>query len=243
MPTPKAGYRDAEGNTLPGVTTILKQVDIQFLIGIANKMGLKGRETYGPKGEWERAADIGTCAHARIEAFIKGATLTPAQWCLSWTEVDLSASVVPGDVQKVAAAMDLFSASTPAYESFLKWADGREFKGRTEVGLVHSQGFGGTIDYLPEEEIFDWKTSRQLGASAVAQVCGGYGMLCEENLFVPRLYHVVRFPKEGGEAEQWTIRADSPTATAGRVMFMSLLESYKATAQIEAVNKIRMKKS
>lgn len=228
MPTPKQGYRDANGNPLPGVTTILRQVDVNFLIGAANKMGLKGREVYGPKGEWSRATDIGTCAHARIEAFIRGEAFGPEQAvCLFKYQPEQS--------------MDIFKASTPAYESFLKWADDREFKGRTEVGLVHSHGFGGTIDYLPEGEIFDWKTSKSLGASAVAQVCGGYGMLCEENLFVPKLFHVVRFPKEGGEAEQWTIPATSPTAKAGRVMFESLLTSYKATSEIEGVNAMRMR--
>lgn len=221
MPTPKHGYRDENGNPLPGVTTILRQVDVQGLIGAANKMGLKGREVYGPRGEWSRAADIGTCAHARIEAFIRGEVFGPEQ----------------------AKSPDLFEASTLAYESFLRWAEGREFNGQSEVGLVHPLGFGGTVDYIDADsgEIFDWKTSRSLGASAVAQVCGGYGMLCEENLFEPNLYHIVRFPKEGGEAEQWTIPATSPTAKAGRLMFESLLASYKATAEIEGVNAMRMK--
>lgn len=223
LPTPRQGYRDADGNPIPGVTTILKQADLGFLIGAANKMGLKGREVYGPKGEWTRAADIGTCAHARIEAFIRNERFTAAQ----------------------AESEDLFHASEAAFQAFLQWAQGRQFKGRTEVGLVSSQGFGGTIDYVDSEtcEVFDWKTSKQLGATAIAQVCGGYGMLCEESLFVPKAYHVVRFPKEGGEAEQWTVHAGTPTAKAGRVMFESLLASYKATADIEAVNKIRMKKS
>jgi len=223
MPTPRTGYKDAEGNSLPGVTTILKQVDIQFLIVAANKMGLKGREVYGPNGEWTKAEDIGTCAHVRIEAFIRGEAFWPEQ----------------------AQSTELFEASQAAYESFLAWSEGRTFTGRTEVGLVHSRGFGGTIDYIDPEtcEVYDWKTSKQLGASAIAQVCGGYGMLCEENLFTPKAYHVVRFPKEGGEAEQWTVHAGSPTAKAGRVMFESLLESYKATAQIESVNAMRRGKS
>lgn len=226
MPTPRAGYQDESGNPLPGVTTILKQMDVSFLIGAANKMGLKGREVYGPNGEWTRAADIGTCAHARIEAFIRGEAFTAEQ----------------------AQSEDLFKASQPAYESFLKWSERKEFKGKTEVGLVSSKGFGGTIDYVEGDgkEIYDWKTSKQLGASAVAQVCGGYGILVEDSTTLvnfPELYHIVRFPKEGGPAEQWTIRAGSPTATASRVLFESLLASYKATAQIEAVNKIRMAKS
>lgn len=221
MPTPKHGYLDENGNKLPGVTTILRQVDVSFLIGAANKMGLKGREIYGPRGEWSRAADIGTCAHARIEAFIRGEAFGPEQ----------------------AESPAIFEASQLAYESFLRWAEGRKFTGRTEVGLVHPSGFGGTVDYIDTEteEIFDWKTSKQLGASGIAQVCGGYGMLCEESLFVPKVYHVVRFPKEGGEADQWTIHAGSPTAKAGRVMFESLLASYKATSEIETVNAIRIK--
>lgn len=222
MPTPRQGYQDENGNPLPGVTTILRQIDVQFLIGVANKMGLKGREVYGPDGEWTRAADIGTATHARIEAHIKGGRLQSHE----------------------AQSPDLFCASSLAFESFQNWAGERFFPGRTEVGLVSSKGFGGTIDYVDEVtgEIYDWKTSKQLGAAAIAQVCGGYAMLCEERLFVPKLFHVVRFPKDGGEAEQWTIHADSPTAKAGRVMFESLLASYKATAEIEAVNKIRTKR-
>ena len=230
MPTPKQGYRDADGNSLPGVTTILRQVDVQFLIVAANKMGLKGREVYGANGEWTRAADIGTCAHARIEAFIRKEAFGPEQAIVLFK-------------YEAEQSVDLFNSSQPAFDSFLAWAGSREFMGRTEVGLVHSQGFGGTIDYLVMEgcEVYGWKTSKQLGASAIAQVCGGYSMLCEETLFVPNRYHVVRFPKEGGEAEQWTIHGGSPTAINGRVMFQSLLASYKATAEIEAVNKIRTK--
>ena len=221
MPTPRTGYRDEQGNPLPGVTTILKQMDVSFLIGAANKMGLKGREVYGPNGEWTRAADIGTCAHARIEAYIRGEAFTAEQ----------------------AQSSELFEASQPAYESFLEWAEGRVWSGSTEVGLVSERGYGGTIDYVSHEtaEIWDWKTSKQLRASAIAQVCGGYSILCEERMFVPQLYHVVRFPKEGGQAEQWTVHAGSPTAQAGRVLFESLLASYKATAEIESVNKMRLK--
>ena len=204
MPTPKEGYfRD--GVKLPGVTTVLKQKDSSGLISAANSLGRKGKFAFGKEGEWQRAADIGTATHAMIESFIQN---IPVE------EVDLSAK--------------------PAFDSFVVWAEGRKFTGKCEVGLVHPElPYGGTIDYIEEPLLFDWKTNSSLDYTEelYAQV-GAYVMLAEAHGMKIETSTIVRFPKEGGKAEELVIPTDSVKAKLGRELFLALLNAYHFRAAI-----------
>lgn len=211
MPTPKAGYRDAQGNKLPGVTTILgAHKDAGGMIWSAWDLGRQGREY---QKEWKRAADIGTCAHAKIQAFIEGATFDSS-------EHDEA----------------IRNLAEPPYQSFLRWADRRAWPGRCEVGLVSKLGFGGTLDYYEPGLILDWKTSKALYSEVWAQV-GGYSMLVEEHFGEVPNCRIVRFDKDGGDAEILEVPAKSKKAEAGRQLFLGLFEAYKAKRIIEAKEK------
>ena len=207
MPTPKAGYRDAQGNKLPGVTTILgAHKDAGGMIWSAWDLGRQGREY---QKEWKRAADIGTCVHAKIQASIERK---------------------PQEHDHEEAICNLAGAP---HASFLEWAKGRAWPGRCEIGLVHPLGYGGTLDYYEPGLILDWKSSKNLYSEVWAQVAG-YSMLIEEHFKEVPNCKVVRFPKEGGPAEELDIIAGSPKARAGKALFLGLFEAYKAKRVIEA---------
>src|SRR6185312_15860219 len=71
MPTPKAGYHLADGTRVPGTTTIIGRFkDSAGLMHWAFKQGKLGKERLYE--EAEKAADIGTLAHAMVELHIKG---------------------------------------------------------------------------------------------------------------------------------------------------------------------------
>lgn len=212
MPTPSAGYwRD--GQKLVGTTTVLRQKDSSGLISAANSVGLKGKKVYGPEGEWSRAADIGTAVHLLI------------QTCLEGAAVDLS--TVP-EVMSLAAL--------PAFESFQKWAERKTFPGKCEVGLVHPIfPFGGTIDYLDAENhlIFDWKTNSSLDyVEELYGQMGAYTLLASAHGHVIKTSTIVRFPKEGGKAEELVIDPASRRGIAGQEMFLALLDAYTQRAEI-----------
>lgn len=207
MPTPQYGYFK-DGKKIPSVTTILKQEDQSGLVAAANLLGLKGRAIYGPQGEWSKAADVGTAVHAMIQSFIEGLT------------VEYSAAAVP------------------AFKSFLEWAGHRLWLGRCEVALVHTvQDYGGTIDYLDGEGrfIMDWKTSKSFEYSEkfYGQMAG-YSMLAESHGMTIDRCTIVRFPKEGGKAEELVIETGSPKERAGRELFRYLLAAYEARQIISA---------
>lgn len=207
MPTPKAGYwRD--GHKLPGVTTILKQSDQSGLISAANAVGVKGQKVYGADGVWSLSGDIGTATHARIQAHLEH-----REWL---NEEGLSQKVV--------------QASIPPFSSFLRWAAGRQLPGECEVGLVHPElPYGGTIDYLDRGVgyIYDWKTNSSLDYldSLYGQI-GAYTMLAEAHGIGITETTIVRFPKEGGDAEELKIDPSSEKGIAGQTLFKLLLAAY-----------------
>lgn len=206
MPTPKGGYRDKDGNRIPGVTTVLgAHKDSGGLVHAAWKLGLDGLHY---REEWDKAADIGTCVHARIEAFITGKPFDQSEF---------------PDV--------VFKRSHLPYKSFLEWARGKTLEGSCEVALVHSRGFGGTIDYLGGV-LLDWKTNKAIYPDVIAQVAA-YGMLCEEHYGTVPDCIIVRFDKEGGPAEEVSIPAGSAKMEAGRKYFLGLLDAYEAKEELE----------
>lgn len=212
MPTPKAGYRDAGGNRLPGVTTILgAHKDAGGLVHAAWKLGAEGLNY---RHEWDKAAKIGTCLHARIEAFI---TKT------AFDEMEHTGGAV--------------THSKLAYESFLRWAAGKELRGSVEVPLIHPRGFGGTMDYfdLAAGEgglVLDWKSNTKIYPETFAQV-GGYALLVEAHTGKIPDCKIIRFDKTGADAEETDLPAQHPKAIAGRKLFLGLLDAYEAKKEIE----------
>ena len=70
MPTPREGYYAADGKRVPGVTTVIGRFkDSGGLIHWAWNEGKEGRDYRDTSG---KAADIGTLAHAFVEAKLMG---------------------------------------------------------------------------------------------------------------------------------------------------------------------------
>ena len=99
LASPHTTYRTADGKRVPGVTTVLGNLDKAALIPwaaglerehvLGHAIRLHGSETFeadlriaiGPdlahEGAKERAADLGTITHARIEAWLRDDELEP----------------------------------------------------------------------------------------------------------------------------------------------------------------------
>jgi len=80
-------YKNAAGVRLPGVTTVLNELNKPALIGWANRMGLEGIDS---TKFVDAAARVGTVAHARIEAYLHGLELDESN--ITPEELDLSAN-------------------------------------------------------------------------------------------------------------------------------------------------------
>lgn len=89
-----------------------------------------GKPKWFGKGESQKAADLGTIAHARIEAWLHGTTLDPS-------------------------GLDeaLYAASLAPLERFQEWWDGEGLTlVASEEQLVHPElGYGGTIDFVASD--------------------------------------------------------------------------------------------
>lgn len=116
-------YRLADGTRVPSVTTILGIVAKPALIAWANRLGLQGIDS--SKYVDERA-EQGTCAHALIEAHLKGSLAETGRF-----------------------SADTLAAAEVAYQKWLAWereADLGEIDG-SELPLVsEAMRVGGTCD-------------------------------------------------------------------------------------------------
>ena len=224
---PTMDYRDSNNEPIPGVTTILQGAEDQSgLVAAANLVGLKGTRIYHLKdrktgavreiGEWSRAGDIGTCAHQMIQDHIQGTVFDPSQY--------------PEEVVRLSHA---------PYGSFLAWREGKRLEGACEVSLTHPEGFGGTIDFIGKSEILDWKTGSDYIWKSPAKLYGqlaAYKYLAEHHGYAVDRVTVVRFPKEGTQAEELTIEP-GPKLDAALEMFLSLLKAWKARKIINQKDK------
>ena len=215
---PTQDYRDKDNQKIPGVTTVLIE-DQNGLIAAANLLGLKGVRVYHTKdqvGEWSLSGDIGTCCHAMIEAHLTG--------------VPFKREEFTPDVLRLANA---------PYGSFLAWREGKTLNGRCEVSYTHPDGFGGTIDYIGSDHIYDWKSSSDYIFKKPAKLYGqlaAYKYLAEHHGHVVRRVTIVRFPKEGTPAEE-LVMEPGKKLDAGLAMFKALLAAYQARRIIEAKEK------
>ena len=72
---PTFAYTNADGDRVPGVTTVIGSNlgwSKNGLMWWANKHGRAGRDMKGAYDEANAAGAIGTCVHDRIEAYVHG---------------------------------------------------------------------------------------------------------------------------------------------------------------------------
>lgn len=182
MPTPSTGYA-IDGKRIPSVTQVigigLGGYSKDALMQWAWKEGKEGRDY---KQTRDRAANVGTVAHAMIEAHLHG------------TPCDLAAF----DPDHVAAA-------APCFTAFLDWHGQHEIEiFEQEVSLTSRQyRFGGTLDALGRLDdtitLFDWKSSSGLYGSYVCQVAAYIALVTENRPRHkwPRQAVLVRVGKDG----------------------------------------------
>lgn len=184
MPTPRAGYHLADGTKVPGVTTILgRWKESGGLLQWAFKQGQSGaRSLYE---ERDRAADIGTMAHAMAEEHMRG------------NDPDAALDAFKPDA-------DAATKARQAFGSFRKWADGqRGMLVSAEEPLVSEvHRFGGTPDFVirtPEGlAMGDIKTSNGIYRDHLMQVAA-YGIVWNETHPDDPIvagFHVARFSKD-----------------------------------------------
>lgn len=174
-------YRTKSGIIVPGVTTIIGQLDKPALVYWANNLGLKG---ISYRKALDQAASVGTIAHYLVECFFMK------------MEPDLDEYT----------ARDIRQAKL-AFTNFKEWWDKQELKViASEVQLVSEQyRYGGAMDCIAESiktgliALIDVKTSKAIYPEMHYQLAG-YKHLWEENK--PSMpidsAHIVRLSKEDG---------------------------------------------
>ncbi len=181
-------------------------------------VGLDGGNIHEVK---EKAADVGTYAHALAEAVING---------------------VPTPEPPKEFTKEQIQQAQNAYMSFLTWQQhSRLVVVEQEISYVSEElRFGGTPDGIAivddKPALLDWKSSKRVYDYYVIQVAA-YKHLWEENHPGQSLtggIHIVRFGKAGAELDHRHIAADNPRLARAWRLFMLYRESYELDKQLKA---------
>lgn len=181
MPRPKGGYYLKDGTRVPSVTTVIGRFkDSTGLLHWAFQQGKNGAEhLYEESG---KAADVGTLAHAMVEAEIKG-------------------------LKEVKTTTDdpiLIAKARQAFGMYREWArQTRVHIVTTEMDLISEQfRYGGTPDAIGQIGdqlcLLDWKTSNAVYVDHLIQVAA-YAHLWNEQYPQKPIdggYHILRFSKD-----------------------------------------------
>lgn len=226
---PEHGYYLADGNRVPGVTTITGRAkDAGGLVYVAKKhwheAGRRGlpfaRDAYWGKPEnWGvEATEAGTIAHQWIEDTIHGDPLTP---------------YLDADTRVIEQAETGFGA-------FKKWQRRVRLEVlETEAPLVSEEyGYGGTLDALAIVDggpaLFDWKTSNSTYVDYIAQLAAYRQLLRErDGDRAPTEAYLVRVGKEFGDFHEhyWPTQV----LDLGWRWFLAALELYRTDGRLKKV--------
>lgn len=185
---PKTGYRNAAGESVPGVTSIISRYkDSGALLHWAfaqGKLAEQGKIStlYEKRDE---AADAGTLAHALIDASIHG---------------EDAAGLLDG------VAEETRTKAENAFAQFVKWRDQSGITiVATEMPLVSERyQFGGTPDAIgqigDDLVLLDWKTSNGVYQDYLIQLAA-YKELIEEctEYRITGGFHLLRVAKESAD--------------------------------------------
>lgn len=200
MPTPRQGYRAADGKKIPSVTTVLKIKDPGALLNWAYRTGrehgvLEGRGEPAPAGLYEGSdvLAIGTCVHAMCEAWVKGDD--PMLVLEKSLESD-----------KVVNAKTFRAQAVSAYSAFEFWVKGTQLQILDcEVKVIsETHRYGGTLDFIGRLNgklvLGDFKASNGVWPEYLCQLAA-YAKAYEEctGNVIDGGYHLLRFSKENGD--------------------------------------------
>lgn len=185
---PKAGYKNAAGESVPGVTTVIGRFKdsgaLLFWAFAQGKLAEQGK-IGGLYEKRDEAADAGTLAHSLIEADLHGDN--------------------PADLL-VNVAEDTRIKAQNAFKQFEKWRTQSGIRIiATEMPLVSERyQFGGTPDAIgligDEVVLLDWKTSNGVYQDYLIQLAA-YKVLIEEctEYRITGGFHLLRFAKESAD--------------------------------------------
>lgn len=217
-------YRDASNKRLPGVTTVLGVIDKPALLGWAARTGAdaaveamingappddakeKGRKAVFTRRD--KAADLGTRAHALVEAHFAGESV----------DVDVSNAE---DAKVYACARRAIDAIDAAYDVIM-----------SERALVNlDQGFGGTLDLVVKDRatgallIADLKTGKGVHDEVIPQLAAYSSMLALDGTTIDGGL-VIHAPIDGDGVTMHSITPEK--LAAGMTIFCSALAIYRA---------------
>lgn len=223
MPTQKGGYRTANGDKVPSVTTIigrfkesgglihwswniaheglelhrhaLKQVCYNQDGGmeLAEQLLNTDEDNWHYRKKRDDAANAGTIAHDLVERWIKGDKKL----------ADATPAMIAKDQE---CDIELAEMARKAMDAFLEWADQSKLTtAATEIPMVsETYRFGGTPDAIlvnGKLSMGDWKTSNAIYPDYLLQLAA-YKELWEENRPDEPIvggFHLLRFDKEFGD--------------------------------------------
>jgi hypothetical protein len=187
-------YKGANGENVPGVTTILGILNKPALVKWANNLGLQGIDSSRYRDEM---ADIGTLAHYLIMCHLTGQTPDTADYSPNQLEMAENATL-----------------------SYYEWAKGHTIEPiLVEEALVSDQyGYGGTVDLYAAVDgvktLVDFKTGKALYPEMLYQLAAYKQLLQEHGYEVgpARILRIGRDADEGFEEKvvtglerQWAI--------------------------------------
>jgi len=200
MPTPRLGYKAADGKKIPSVTTILKIKDPGALINWAYRTGrehgvLEGQGQPAPSGLYEGSdiLAIGTCVHSMCEAWVKGdEPMLVLEKALEEETVNDKAT--------------FRAQAASAYSAFEFWCKGTQLEiVDCEVAVIsETHRYGGTLDFIGKLNgklvLGDFKTSNGVWPEYLCQLAA-YAKAYEETTGnkIDGGYHLLRFSKENGD--------------------------------------------
>lgn len=183
-------YVTADGQRVPGCTTVTGILNKPALVAWANRLGLEGIDV----DEYvDVLADIGTLVHAMILADFDGSVLDTSTF-----------------------TAEQIGLAENAFLSYCAWRKAHEVVPvLVETPLVsEDHRFGGTPDLVAMVdgtlELVDFKSGSGIYAEHLHQVCGGYRILVNEHIYNPQRIRIVRIPRDESEAfEEHVIPATS----------------------------------
>lgn len=189
IPPPRPNYRDAQGQKVPSVTTIISVTSNKAaLVGWANRLGFEGKHA---DIEQQRLAGVGSLVHEWIAAAIGGPPSNDANYTAAQRDIALV-----------------------CWQAWLAWQRHNRIQSVTlcEASLVHpSRAYGGTIDALVwidgRHVAIDWKTANGFWPDQLIQLAAYHELAIAHGHQVDEV-RIVRLPKDGGRYEEVIIPAD-----------------------------------
>jgi hypothetical protein len=176
-------YKNANGEIVPGVTTVLGILNKPALVKWANNLGLQGIDSSRYRDEM---ADVGTLAHYLVMCELTGQTPVTADYSPNQLEMAENATL-----------------------SYYEWAKGHTIEPiLVEEALVSDQygyGYGGTVDLYAAVDgvktLVDFKTGKAIYPEMVYQLAAYKHLLLSNGyeLAQARILRIGRDADEGFE--------------------------------------------